>query len=800
MSDDALNAATPTAGRTASAFGALVVRLRSARGLGQEQLAERAGMSVRAIRDIERGRVRSPQRRSAQALATAFALDGAARAQFLREAAAGRTSRLGPAAGAPRSAAGSATAGSGGARGEPRVGPEHLWALPVGPTRLSGRDRELAELRAWAEEVTGQDHDAARPAASVHGQPGVGKTSLAVEAARALGARFPDGCLFLDLRGTDDRPPAPAEVLERLLRGLGVPESRLPSTVEERSSLLRVLLRRRRVLLVLDNVSDERQIRPVLPSGPPSAALITSRRALVGLDGVRHLSLDVLSGDGSLRLLRRIVGSDRVDAEPEAASLLARLCGHLPLALRIVGNRLAVRPRWSLAHLADRLADEERRLTVLSAGDLEVRAAFHLSYRPLAPDIRRVFRRLSLLAGAEFGVETGAALVDAAAEDVESVFEGLVDSGLLQTGREPGRYRLHDLLRLFARERLAAEEPAARVREAEDRLTRWLLTRATETGSLLDVERRVTHSEAQSAFQWLEREREHWIAAARTAAARGRHAELVPFARAMHWYSDGTVARVPWDELFGDGVAAARALGSEEDEVVLLNFLGWAQKTYGNLTDAQQTLAQAVALARRIGQPGEEAWARAYTARVLVVLGRPAEAVEHGVAARRLAAEVGLLTAEHYAAASQASALSALGRHEEALRLYRETGEDYRQTQGQLTQEHAATGEAFMLLRAAGSLAALGRWSEAVETLVRARKGIAMLRAYDEWGAEAAFDEGVARHHLGDADAVECFRDSLEVFIALGNPDGQARARAALARLGAPPRSPDEPPSGEPGR
>ena len=411
-------------------FGYRLRRHRHAAGLTMERLAEASGVSARAISDMERERSTAPQRRTVRALADALALSGPERSEFLAAA------RAGPA----RRSTGSLTG---------------CCALPRPAADFTGRGRELDRLTRAAGSVPGE-----APVVAVSGTAGVGKTTLAVQAAHLLGDTCTGGRFFLDLRGLDARPMGPAEALARLLAAFGVRDGDLPAYEADRAGLYRELLRDRRALVVLDDVADEAQVRPLLPGPGRSLTVLTSRRLLAGLDNVHRLHLPHLAAEEAVVLLRRIVGDRCRAEESEAVFEVAELCGRLPLALRIAGNRLTSRPRWTAHHLAARLSDERWRLNQLVAGDLRVAAAFELSYARLSPPARLLFRRLSLLPGPDFDAPLAALLGPTGPDGVEDALDELVEGSLLQAGSD-GRYRVHCLLRLFARERLIEEEPAA---------------------------------------------------------------------------------------------------------------------------------------------------------------------------------------------------------------------------------------------------------------------------------------------------------------------------------------------------
>ncbi|MEV4361069.1 BTAD domain-containing putative transcriptional regulator [Nonomuraea sp. NPDC049625] len=334
-----------------------------------------------------------------------------------------------------------------------------------------------AELPAKVATFTGRHHqaqalldslrDGRATVAAISGPGGIGKSALALHVAHRLAAGFPDGQLYLDLNGsTSDVPPLePAQALRRLLRSLGVVPAAVSAEPGEAARLLRSLTAGRRMLFLLDNVRDVAQVRDLLPGGAGCRVLLTSRRLLADLDGAEHVQLDVFSPEESYELLERLVGGARLAAEPQAAAQVVRHCGGLPLAVHIAATRLVSRPAWPISVLADRLAAQHRRMNELSAGDRAIRATFTTSYQQLQTErhgaaATRVFDLLGLFDGADLGTDTVAALAGLPAERAWELLELLADVRLLQT-HEPGRYRMHHLARLFARERAAARGPDA---------------------------------------------------------------------------------------------------------------------------------------------------------------------------------------------------------------------------------------------------------------------------------------------------------------------------------------------------
>ncbi|MDG4790287.1 BTAD domain-containing putative transcriptional regulator [Micromonospora sp. WMMD1102] len=297
------------------------------------------------------------------------------------------------------------------------------------------------------------------PVVAVSGQPGVGKSALAVTVAHQIRDRFPDGQLFVHLAGASAAPRDPAAVLADLLRVLGVPGSALPQNLSALAAAYRARLADRRVLVVLDDAATAAQVRPLIPGTPGSAVLTTSRRRLSGLIDARHLPVGPLTDDEARALLADVVGPERVAEEPGQAARIAAACGNLPLAVRIAGTRLANRS-WPLAILADRLDDERQRLDELAAGDLQVRASLALSVQALSPPTREAFGLLGSLGPVSFAAWAVAELLDSA--DADRMLDELVEASLLEVARpadggEP-RYRLHDLLRVYAEELAATAD------------------------------------------------------------------------------------------------------------------------------------------------------------------------------------------------------------------------------------------------------------------------------------------------------------------------------------------------------
>ncbi|MGH3772730.1 MAG: BTAD domain-containing putative transcriptional regulator [Pseudonocardiaceae bacterium] len=354
--------------------------------------------------------------------------------------------------------------------------------LPADITDFAGRKAPLATV---AHLAAAADRSAA-VLVVITGKPGVGKTTLAVHTAHRLRGQYPDGQLFVNLSDAQARPLAPTDVLARFLRSLGMDRMAIPDDAEERAALYRSRLADRRLLILLDNAECEAQLRPLLPGTPGCVVLVTSRTRLAGLNGARLVDLGIFEPDQAVELLARVAGPQRVAAEPAAAREIVRLCGYLPLAVRVAGARLGARPHWPLSRLEADLADEHHRLEALRHGDLDVRSSLARSYDNLDVLARRAFRLLGLLEIRDFAPWVAAALLDVSQARAEELVDTLVDTHLLDVAGHDAsvrlRYRFHDLLRAYSREVLAAQEPEADRLAALDRAFGGWLALAEEAG------------------------------------------------------------------------------------------------------------------------------------------------------------------------------------------------------------------------------------------------------------------------------------------------------------------------------
>ncbi|MET0135515.1 MAG: NB-ARC domain-containing protein [Kibdelosporangium sp.] len=738
-----------------TSFGDFLRYFRLRTGLTQGELAERSGVSVRAIRDMERGRAQSPRRRTVELLARGLNLSDLDLRVLLK------------------------VPGDGGVSARPA----DVFGLPPAIPDLTGR----ADVLTW---LAGRADRAATATSSdvvvLHGSPGIGKTTVAVQAGHRFGRMFPDGCFFVDMLGMRTRPLDSADAARQVLTGLGVAADAVPAAAGRRLDLYRSLLGNHSVLLILDNAADEAQVRPLLAASPGSMVLVTSRNALVGLDAAARREVGLLASDQAVALLAAISGRDRVTAEADAAEKVAELCGGVPLALRIAGNLLTADPSQRIARFAERLLDERGRLDTLTAGTVQVKAAFELSYRLLDQDAARVFRGLALIPGPDAGIRLAAVAGDLPEGSAEAVLEQLVDVGLLLTSPKPGRYTYHDLLRVFAA--LKAEE-SGEVAETRHRMHEWLLDTAASGARHFHPDEppsdadRTAFTDREEALRWLDAETENWHGAFRQAAREQRHQRVLDLATAMHWYSDYRGNGSLWENVYSSGASAAEALGSTRDVAVQLNFLCWAQ--FVLLYQHEEALAthdRALRAAVEVGDLLEQAWAWLYRGYTEQRLRMYDSAVTAGQRAIALFAEAGYDTGYDVAESMTAALLRLVGRLEESARLHQRSIDRYRD-RVHVGNSTGAENLGMMYLRYAGTLLQMGRHDEALaaldesERLFVDRQSAAMLIAHVKW------IRGQVLIELGqDEVAMKLLLEALE-YTGRRGPEWTTRALSSIVRL-----------------
>jgi tetratricopeptide (TPR) repeat protein len=622
--------------------------------------------------------------------------------------------------------------------------------LPGTIPSFIGRAAELAKLDELADRRTS---GRSATIGIVTGSPGVGKTALAVHWALRERARFPDGDLYFDLHGYSPGPAFTADdALSAFLLALDVPGKKVPRSVEAKSALFRSLLGDRQVLILLDNVTNPDEVRALLPSTPTCLLIVTSRSSLPGLvarNSAYRITLDMLPPADSSALLREVIGSDRTSLEPDAIGELADRCGHLPLALRIAGERVAAHPYLRLADLLGQLASEADRLDVLEADGDEmsaIRAVFSWSYRALAPETARVFRMLGLHPGPTFSATATATLTDTSVASARRQLTALTNSYLLMEISHD-RYRFHDLLRVYAKER-ADEEESRQQRERSMRsLLNWYLACADSADHVLTPMRRriplqpsvstagvLTFRAHGEALEWCEAERMNLVSAVHAALAADLPEVACRLPLALWAFFTLRKPWADWISTYQAGLVGARRCADRFSEASLLAGLGIAYRDLRRFEEALTYLGSALAIRREIGDSWGEGQA-------LISLG----------------------TAHH----EQGQFTEAITCFTEALTMFRRLGDDW--------------GEAQTLHFLGLTDHELGRYQEAHEHLERALR-IRHEIGYRYGEAETLAGLGlVCRELSGNAESVAYLEESLEIRREIGDRYGEA---ATLDHLG----------------
>ena len=752
---------------------------RKARRMTQEDLAERAGVAVRTISDVERGVSLTPHRHTLIALADALALTGTGRADFV--------------------AAGRETALIGGAHAD--LAPQR--SLPRDIASFTAREAELAQLTSLAQR-------AGTPGLVgvyvIDGMPGVGKTSLALHAAHRIADQYPDGQIFLDLHGYTDglEPLTAGEALGSLLRSLGVADQVIPDGTADRASFYRSRLAGTRTLIILDNALNSAQVRPLLPGTAGCLVMITSRRKIQGLDDAEPVGVGQLAEQEAIALLRRVAGPGRVLADDPAAARMAELCGYLPLAVRMIAARLRHRQALLVTDVLDQMVEERRRLAHLRDDDRDLGAVFDVSFRHLPAAEQRAFVLLGLVPGPDFDARVLAALDGADEDTAEGLLESLLDHNLL-VQRTSARYLLHDLVRVYARglagDRLSLLAPG----EADAAVARLLdyYVRAAQAADsylerrLPDVDRPVTAppatasplvvpdldradrtdraDRADRARAWLAAELPSLDAAVRHALGGGRYPQAAALASALAHYLR---AYGPWTTaaaLHGAVAQAARQAGDTRGEAAALAHLAAIQRQAGALVHAEQNLAAGLDRFRALGDPQGQAAVLVELGIVRRLTGAAAAAQENLTEALDGFRALGDPQGQAAALAELGSVLRQTGRFAEAeqaltaaLGLYREIGN--------------RNGEASALAYLGGALWSRGALSAAEESLVAA---LDISRELNDPTGEAnylLYLGGVHRDAGVYGKAAECLTAALHIYARLGDRRGRA---GALALLGA---------------
>ena len=770
-------------------FCAGLRQLQQGSGLDRAALAHRVGYSRSQLYEILEGRIRRPPEwdRLVEPLVRACTGDDQRAVTAWRQrhdvlgAVYSELTRQDRQGGTPISAG----------LGTTRVVPAQL---PGDVDLFTGRALELAELdrlltatptRTGATDAAGGGSTSVVISA-VSGTAGVGKTALALRWAHRVRGEFPDGQLYLDLRGYDpDQPLSPGYALAGFLRALGVAGADIPPEVEERAAAYRSLLDGRRMLVVLDNASSVEQVRPLLPGTPSTLVMVTSRDALAGLvarHGARRL--DLLPPEDAVTLLGRLIG-DRVAAEPDAAVTLAGQCAWLPLALRIA----ATRPTTALAQLVAELADEQRRLELLDAGGdprTAVRAVFSWSYRHLPAEAARAFRLLGLHPGPDLDPYAAAALTHTSVEQAQHLL-GLLARAHLIGPTAPGRYGMHDLLRAYATDLATAEDSEEERGAALTRLfDHYLATAAAAMDTLHPAEQHrrprirppttptppVTDPAAARA--WLDAERTTLTTVCtHTAAAQGWPEHITGLASTLYRYLDVGGHYPDAVAIHTHALRAARDACGEAHALINLGVIYFRQGRHGQAVEHHQ---QALALFREIGDQAGEAYALTSLGLVHWRQGRYRRANEHHQQALTLFRELG-------DQAGEANTLDNLGLVYWRQGYYPQAAEYLQQALALCREIGHRAGEAHALCDLGLVHRRRGRYGQAIE---HHQQALTLFRELGDRSGEAYAleDLGTVYWRQGTyKQADELYQQSLILFRELGDRSGETYALNGVGEI-----------------
>lgn len=741
-------------------FGEAVRAHRRRLGLTQEELAEKSGLSVRTIGKIEAGRIAAPRPPTVRLLAEVFGLTGGDWDGFCRSA-------VWPATDQPTRA----------------VVPAQL---PPDLPGFTGRDKHLRLLDDLLPGLDGKAGGAV-VVCNIAGPPGVGKTALAVRWGHRVRRSFPDGQLYVNLRGYASIPPLrPIEALVGFLSALGTPMEQIPVDLDRAAALYRSLVADKGVLVVLDNARDAEQVRPLLPASAGCLVLVTSRDRLSGLvarDGARRIDLDVLSAYEGRLLLSAVLGADRVAAEVDAAAALAEACCWLPLALCIAAANLNDHPGRRLATAVAELQVGNRLAVLQIDGDEQaaVRVAFDLSYAALPAPARRLFRLLGLVPGLDVTVEGAAALAALTGDGAAGLLDRLASVHLL-IEQTPGRYTFHDLLRRYAADRVAAEEDDACRIEAVARLYAFTLhtvhaavdvvkpggLRLPRDGSPAGVAPR-RFADRDEAVAWLDAERGNLVAAVTVAADNGPRRAAYLLADALRGYFWACALVVDWLAVAQAGLIAAAAEGDERAQASAELGLGDCRARFGEYRDAIAHGTRALLLARRTGWQEVEAAALNNLGIAYSRAGRLQAASRHLSRALAVKRRIGAVPAQASTLVNLSTVYWEMGQLERAAGHAGQAGQIYREA-------GSGQGECFALGNLGAVYLAQGRLTDARQQLDRS---LGLSREFSNLDSETETSRLLAdvHAHLGDLDlALELANTALE--IARGLDDRQFEPHA----------------------
>jgi DNA-binding SARP family transcriptional activator len=669
------------------------------------------------------------------------------------------------------------------------ISPPHQ--LPPAITDFTGRRQHLDEL----DRLLGSEADTpAVVLSAIAGTAGVGKTALAVHWAHRIRDRFPDGQLYVNLRGyAPTQPMRSIDALAGFLHALGVPAEQVPVDLDEAAGLYRTLLADKRMLVVLDNARDPDQVRPLLPGGPGSLVVVTSRDRLGGLvarEGARRLTLDVLTPEEANQLLAQLLGETRVHAEPAAAAELARACAHLPLALRIAAANLADRPQRSIAGYVAELGQGDRLGALAVAGDEQaaVRVAFDLSYTALAPETRRLFRLLGLVPGPEVTPAAAAALIGALPQQAAQLLDRLASAHLIDQDAA-GRFAFHDLLRLYAAERAHHEDTREERTAAIGRLLDWYLHTVDAAARILYPDKLrlpLPRAEApqpetpfhdhRGALAWLDAERPNLLAAVRHAAEQGPRPLAWLLADSLRGYYWLRMHTVDWLAVAHAGLAAAQADRHRRAQAAA--HLSIADVCWRQSRDQQavEHYSQALALTRATRWPEGQAAALGNLGNVYWRSGKLEQATSQYLEALALNRQIGWLEGQVINLSNLAMVCWEQGRLQEAAAHAAESLALHRRVRSR-------SGEAIVLSNLGEICHALGRLDQALDHLYQ---GLALHRESGDRVGEADALRGLAATYCDTgrlAPALELAHTALVLAREVRERRFQADALNALATI-----------------
>ncbi|MFF9486017.1 BTAD domain-containing putative transcriptional regulator [Streptomyces sp. NPDC014676] len=557
--------------------------------------------------------------------------------------------------------------------------------LPADLPAFVGRQAELERIRALLPE------DGSPPAtlviSAIGGMGGIGKSALAVHWAHEVADRFPDGQLYINLRGFDPTGSVmtPDEAVRVFLDALGVPPQRIPGDFGAQVALYRSVLARRRVLVLLDNARDAEQVRPLLPGSPGSLVIVTSRNRLSGLiagEGAHPLTLDQMTPTEAFDLLAARLGTDRLAEEPRAAGEIIARCGRLPLALAIVAAHAGVRPGFPLSAIAEEVRDSHGSLDAFAGGDditTDVRAVFSWSYKALSAPAARLFRLLGLHCGPDIPVPAVAALAGLPPRETRGLLGELTRAHLL-TEHFPGRYALHDLLRVYAAERARAEETARERDEAVERLLTWYLHTADATYPHITPNRRriplepppdgcrpLVFTTREEALEWCETERPNLVGAVHQAAGAGQPGIAWRLPAVLWGFFYLRSHTHEWLDTTTTGLAAARAAHDRAGEAQALADRSAALRDSGRLEEAIGPLREAMSLFRDLGNAAGRTATVANLGDAYLQAGHLRKAVEYTRRGLAIARTTGNVWSQGIALSNLGDAYQRLGRFDEAV-------------------------------------------------------------------------------------------------------------------------------------